>query len=130
MKAKLVMIVLFVLVIAGLSGCLSAKAPAADMIEPRENSDAGIKISLTYLPEITDATAFEVKVTAHMDYNDEFEKTSYLRDQSGKTYQPLSYEGSRGHHATGTLRFPRIESKSFEVMIQDVGGVNERVFRW
>ena len=130
MKIKLVVIALFVLVTTALSGCLSGDKPAADMLEPRENSDAGIKISLTYLPDITNATAFDIKVTAHMNYNDEFEKTSYLRDSSGKTYQPISYEGERGHHATGTLRFPKIESKSFEVVIQDVGGVKERIFKW
>ncbi len=129
MKIKFVVIALFVLATAALSGCLSANAPPVTL-EPRENSDAGIRISLTYLPDSTDATAFEVKVTAHMDYNDEFENISYLRDPGGKTYQPLSYEGSRGHHATGTLRFPKIESKTFEVVIQDVGGVKERVFKW
>jgi hypothetical protein len=100
------------------------------MLEPRQNSDGGIKISVTYLPDTSAETAFAIEVTAHKDYNDEFEKNSYLRDSSGNIYQPLSYEGSRGHHATGTLRFPKIESKNFELVIRDAGDVKERVFKW
>lgn len=93
-------------------------------------SEAGIRISLTYLPDITETSAVELKVTAHNDYNDDFENNSYLREPGGKIYKPLSYEGSKGHHATGTLRFPKTDSKSFEIVIQDVAGVKERVFKW
>ncbi len=123
-------IFVFILIAIAVSGCLSGEKPPSDLLEPRENSEAGIKISVTYLPEITDATAFEIKVTAHQDYNDAFDKISYLRDSSGKIYQPLSYEGSRGHHASGTLKFPKFESKRFELVIQDVADVKERVFKW
>ena len=126
-----IIVALFVLIAVGISGCVSeSEKPPADLLEPRENSDGGIKISVTYLPDITDATAFEIAVTAHKDYNDDFKNNSYLRDSSGKTYQPLSYEGAGGHHASGTLRFPKIESKRFELVIKDVAGVNERVFKW
>lgn len=128
---KRIIITLLVLVAVAVSGCLSeGEKPPADLLEPRENSEEGIKISVTYLPDITDATAFEIKVTAHEDYDDDFKKNSYLRDSSGKTYQPLSYEGEVGHHASGTLRFPKIESKRFELVIQDVAGVEERVLKW
>ncbi len=117
------------------SGCLSTSENASeketiDYSTPRINSEAGITISVTYLPDIKDATAFYIKVTAHKDYNDDFEKISYLRDSDGKIYKPLSYEGTRGHHAEGILRFQRIESKSFELVIQDVAGVKERVYKW
>ncbi len=126
-----IIIALSILVAVAISGCLSGDdKPPADLLEPRENSEADVKISVTYLPDITDATAFEIKVTAHKDYDDDFKKNSYLRDSSGKTYQPLSYEGEGGHHASGTLRFPKIESKRFELVIKDVAGVNERVFKW
>lgn len=107
----------------------SGKAPTY-LLGPRENSEAGIKITLTYLPDITDANAFDLKVTSHIDYNDDFMNNSYLRDPDGKTYEPLSYEGTGGHHASGTLRFPKIESKKFELVIQDVADVKERIFKW
>ena len=121
-------LILFIL-LSALSGCLSLDKSRADLLEPRENSEAGIKITITYLPDITDANAFDIKVTSHIDYNDDFANISYLRDSGGKTYQPLSYDGSRGHHASGILRFPKIESKKFELVIQDVAGVKERVFK-
>jgi hypothetical protein len=131
MRISGLIITLSVLIAVAISGCLSGgDKPPADLLEPRENSEADVKISVTYLPDITDATAFEIKVTAHKDYDDDFKKNSYLRDSSGKTYQPLSYEGEGGHHASGTLRFPKIESKRFELVIQDVAGVKERIFKW
>jgi hypothetical protein len=131
MKIYGLIITLSVLAAVAISGCLSGGDKSqADLLEPRENSEANVKISVTYLPDITDATAFEIKVTAHMNYNDDFKNNSYLRDAGGKIYQPVSYEGTSGHHASGTLRFPKIESKSFELVIKDVAGVNERVFKW
>ena len=131
MKISGLILTLSVLIVVAFSGCISGgDNPPTDLLEPRENSEAGIQIIATYLPDITDATAFEIMVTAHKDYNDDFRNNSYLRDSSGKTYQPLSYEGEGGHHASGTLRFPKIESKRFELVIKDVAGVNERVFKW
>ena len=128
MKISAVLMI-FILLIA-LGGCISTEQSQTNILEPRENSEAGIKITVTYLPDITDATAFDIKVTSHKNYNDAFGNISYLKDSGGKTYQPLSYEGSGGHHASGILRFPRIEGKRFELVIRDVGDVKERVFKW
>ncbi|MDD5615687.1 MAG: hypothetical protein PHH85_05745 [Candidatus Methanoperedens sp.] len=131
MRISRIIIVLSIMTAIAISGCISGdEKPPADLLEPRENSEAGIQITATYLPDITDATAFEIKVTAHKNYNDDFMNNSYLRDSGGKTYQPLSYEGEGGHHASGTLRFPEIESKRFELVIKDVAEVNERIFKW
>ncbi len=131
MRISRIIIALSILTGIAISGCISGgEKPPADLLKPRVNSEAGVQITATYLPDITDATAFEIKVTAHMNYNDDFMNNTYLRDSGGKTYQPLSYEGSGGHHASGTLRFPKTESKSFDLVIKDVAGVNERVFKW
>ena len=131
MRISGVIITLSILTAVAISGCLSGEEkPPADLLEPRENSEAGVQVTATYLPDIKDATAFEIKVTAHSDYDDYFKKNSYLRDSGGKTYPPLSYEGEGGHHASGILRFPKIESKRFELVIQNVAGVKERVFKW
>ncbi len=128
MKKIAVLIVLIFL--SALSGCLSTDNTQVDVLSPRENSEAGIKITVAYQPNITESTAFEIKVTSHKDYNDDFENISYIRDPDGKTYQPVSYEGSGGHHASGILLFPKIEARGFELVIRDVGGVKERVFKW
>ena len=131
MRISRIIIALSVLITVAIGGCvLGGEKPPADLLEPRENSEAEVTISATYLPDITDATAFEIKVTTHQDYNDDFKKNSYLRDSSGKIYQALSYEGEGGHHASGILRFPKIESKRFDLVIQDVADVKERIFKW
>lgn len=131
MRISSIIIALLILMVVTISGCLSeSEKPPADLLEPRENSEAGIKITVTYLPDISDATAFDIAVTAHKNYNDDFRNNSYLRDPGGKTYKPISYEGEGGHHATGTLRFQKIESKRFELVIQDVADVKERIFKW
>ncbi len=131
-KMKLSGIVLLSLIVIAIatSGCISGKEPPADLSEPQVNSDGGVKISVTYLQNITDATAFEIKVTAHKNYNDDFKNNSFLRDSGGKIYSPLSYEGSTGHHASGVLKFPKIEGKNFDLVIRDVADVKERVFKW
>lgn len=139
MKKRLIMATYGLLLLSAvLSGCLDTpegnynvdNVENIDYSIPQTNSEAGISITATYLPEIEDATAFEIKVTAHTDYDDDFKKNSFLRDASGKIYQPLSYEGSGGHHADGVLMFPKIESKKFELVIRDVAGVEERIFTW
>ncbi len=131
MRISSTLVAFFLLTIVIISIYLSeSEGPHVDPLEPRENSEGGIKIIVTYQPYITDATAFDIKVTSHKDYNDDFRNNSYLRDTGGKTYKPLSYEGTGGHHAIGTLRFPAIEDKRFELVIQDVADVKERIFEW
>ncbi|MCZ7397331.1 MAG: hypothetical protein O8C59_02325 [Candidatus Methanoperedens sp.] len=130
MRKSGITIALLIMIAIVVSGCLSNSEAPVDLSAPRENSDEGVKITVTYLPDITDATAFDIQVTSHKDYNDDFRNNSYLRDSSGKTYEPLSYEGEGGHHASGTLRFPKIEGMRFELVIQDVAEVKERVFKW
>jgi len=130
MRKSGITIALLIMIAIVVSVCLSNSEAPVDLSAPRENSDEGVKITVTYLPDITDATAFDIEVTSHKDYNDDFRNNSYLRDPSGKTYEPLSYEGEGGHHASGTLRFPKIEGMRFELVIQDVAEVKERVFKW
>jgi hypothetical protein len=127
--------IVLILLTALTAGCLKTsdndiEEETIDYSTPRTNTEAGINIAITYLPEITDATAFDIKVTAHKDYNDNFKENSYLKDSNGKIYKPLSYEGTTGHHASGTLKFPKIEGKRFKLVIQNVAGVQERVFEW
>jgi len=130
MRISSIIIALFLLTIVAIGLYLSESGkPQVDLLGPRENSEAGIKITLTYLPDISDANAFDLRVTSHTDYNDDFQNNSYLWDPDGKTYKPTSYVGTGGHHASGTLRFPKIESKRFDVVIQDVADVKERILR-
>lgn len=57
-----------------------------------------------------------------------------LLDDKGGIYQPIAWEGSGpgGHHREGTLIFNVVKPMPtyFELIIKDVGGIPERVFRW
>lgn len=135
---KGIIITLLVLIAAALSGCLSQpqeetpvpdNTPAASSSEERENSEAGVTITAVYLGN----NAFEIKMDTHsgsLDY--EMDKISYVRDAKGNIVKPEKWDGGiGGHHFSGTLTFPKFDdSAGFELVIQDVAEVKERVLKW
>ena len=142
MRISGLIIALLILVTAS-SGCLSGKEPqiekpvptssdktsAKDSTETRENSEAGVTITAVYLGN----NAFDVKLDTHsgsLDY--EMAKISYIRDSKGNIVKPESWDGGiGGHHFEGTLKFPKFDdSAGFELVIQDVAGVKERILKW
>jgi hypothetical protein len=66
----------------------------------------------------------------------DFEDLATLRDDTGKTYPVTSVErigsGLKPRFRQAVLRFPRVapEAKAIELIVKDVAGVKERVFRW
>jgi len=147
MRTSRIIIVLFILIIAAVSGCLSGnksrtektatvvptstvdKTSTTDSSETRENSEAGVTITAVYLG----SNAFDVKLDTHsgsLDYG--MAKLSYVRDSKGNIIKPESWDGGiGGHHFGGTLKFPEFDdSAGFELVIQDVAGVKERVLKW
>ncbi|VVB54551.1 Uncharacterised protein [uncultured archaeon] len=144
MRTSRIIIVLFILIIAAVSGCLSGNKPqtatvvptstvdkisTTDSSETRENSEAGVTITAVYLG----SNAFNIKLDTHsvpLDY--EMAKISYIRDNKGNTIKPESWDGGiGGHHFGGTLKFPEFDdSAGFELVIQNVAGVKERVLKW
>lgn len=76
---------------------------------------------------------FDIKFDTHsgsLDY--EMAKISYIRDSKGNIIKPESWNGGiGGHHFEGTLKFQKFDdSTGFELVIQDVAGVKERVLKW
>jgi len=140
MRISGIIIALFILITAAVSGCLSSSEPetekpasvektAASDSERKENSEAGVTITAAYLGN----NAFEIILDTHsvsLDY--EMAKISYIRDGKGNIIQPLTWDGGiGGHHFNGTLKFPKFDdSAGFELVIQDVAGVKERVLKW
>lgn len=140
MRISGILIALLVLVAAAVSGCLSSSEPetekpaavektASSDSEPKENSEAGITIAAVYLGN----NAFEISLDTHsgsLDY--EMAKISYIRDSKGNILKPEAWDGGiGGHHFNGTLKFPKFDdSRGFELVIQDVAGVKERVLKW
>ncbi len=139
-------IIIALLILITVSGCLSGKEPqtkkpatvvstpsdttsATDSSETRENSEAGVTITAVYLGD----NAFDVKLDTHsgsLDY--EMAKISYIRDSKGNIIKPESWDGGiGGHHFEGSLKFPKFnDSAGFELVIQKVAGVEERVLKW
>ena len=139
-------IVLLILITAAVGGCLSGKEPetekpaivvptssdktsATGSSETRVNSEAGVTITAVYLGN----NGFDIKLDTHsgsLDY--EMAKISYIRDSKGNIIKPESWDGGiGGHHFEGTLKFSRFNDRTgFELVIQDVAGVKERVLKW
>ena len=140
-----IIIALLILITVAVSGCLSGKEPqtekpatvvpttsdtsATDTSEKRVSSEAGVTITAVYLGN----NGFDIKLDTHsgsLDY--ELVKISYIRDSYGNIIKPESWEGGiGGHHFEGTMKFPKFDdSAGFELVIQDVAGVKERVLKW
>jgi len=144
MRISGIIIALLILIAAAVSGCLSGKesqtektatvAPTSsdktsNSPDTKENSEAVVTITSVYLGN----NAFDVKLDTHsgsLDY--EMAKISYIRDSKGNIVKPESWDGGiGGHHFEGTLKFPKFDdSAGFELVIQDVAGVKERVLKW
>jgi len=141
MRISGIIIALLILITAAVSGCLSGKEPAAgvpastdktstvDSSETKVNSEAGVTITVVDLGN----NAFDIKLDTHsgsLDYD--MAKLSYIRDSKGNIIKPESWDGGiGGHHFEGTLKFPEFDdSAGFELVIQDVAGVKERVLKW
>ena len=78
---------------------------------------------------------FMVRMNTHsVNLAEDMLAVSELRDDKGKTYQPVNWKGSPpgGHHRRGTLEFPKLEGspKTVTLVIRNVSDVPERTFQW
>jgi hypothetical protein len=112
-----------------------AAAPA--IFEPQANSEQAVTVQVTplNLPEGSETLDFEVAFNTHsVDLSFDPAAISVLRDDQGREYPAAGWEGSEpgGHHRSGVLKFTAPENMPafVEVIIRDVAGVPERVFRW
>lgn len=102
----------------------------------RTDSGGGVTVKVTWLDSNPSSDLrFQVVLDTHSVNLDSYDlKTiSILRDDAGNSYLPSAVEtkGS-GHHREATVSFAKIASgtKRFELVIKDVAGVKERIFRW
>lgn len=97
----------------------------------REGSEAGVTVKLS-LEGKGDTITVKVALNTHTVALDryQFDEIVVLR-AGGKEYkaQTKSQEGS-GHHRSAVIEFKDPGTKSFEVVIKDVAGVKERVFKF
>ena len=106
-------------------------------------SDGGqMTISASWAGDSADLTFWIVMDTHAVDLDAyDLAQLAVLRTGDGVEIWPSAWDAPPGgHHREGTLRFPstgddgnpvvKPESRSIELVIQDVAGVPERILRW
>ena len=87
---------------------------------------------------VQDYTVFLVYLNTHQDRLPKaaIERLAILKDKDSRTYEPtdwkVSYESGDLHHMEGVLRFKKVKNgKGFmELVLRDLPGQKERLFRW
>ena len=99
--------------------------------KPQERSDAGVAVKVSLESEGAKITV-EVALNTHtVDLGRyKFDEIVTIRS-AGKEYKPrlLSQTGA-GHHRSAVLEFDNPETRDVQVVIRDVAGVKERVFKF
>lgn len=96
----------------------------------------GVTVKVTYLnPKGSDGARFQVALDTHSINLDSYDlrTISVLRDDVGNTYAPTAVDNKgSGHHRETTVSFAKVarNAKRVELVIKDIAGVMERVFRW
>ncbi len=102
----------------------------------RTNSGGGVTVNVTYPhSQNTEEIRFEVVLDTHSVNLDGYDlkAQSLLRDDAGKTYEPVRVENKgSGHHREITVLFPKVSppAKRLELVVRDIAGIKERSFLW
>ncbi len=106
-------------------------------LETEENTEGPVSVTVTPLSLENGSPTwnFEIALNTHSGSIDaDLVTVSKLVDDNGKSYKPVSWEGSPpgGHHRNGVLKFNPISPKPkfIELKIKDIGEVPERSFKW
>jgi hypothetical protein len=123
------------LVLGGLLGGSEVFGAAATHAT-RTDSGGGVTVKVTFLDlKASGDLRFQVVLDTHSVNLDGYDlkAISVLRDNAGNTYSPTAVENKgSGHHRETTVSFAKVASgtKRVELVIKDVAGVKERIFRW
>ncbi len=118
---------------------LREQIPGTPKIKWESKSDETPPVAITVTPIQLGAGAntwkFEISLDTHSgNLDDDILAVSYLTDDKGSVYKPISWEGAGpgGHHRESALIFDAIvpAPASVELIIKNVGGVPERSFKW
>ncbi|AHB40137.1 MAG: hypothetical protein ACD_24C00479G0003 [uncultured bacterium] len=106
-------------------------------LETKESNDGPVSVTVTPLDVGDNASlwSFDIALNTHSEeIGEDLTVVSVLIDDGGKTYRPISWEGSApgGHHRSGVLKFSAISPRpnTLELKINNVGGISERSFKW
>jgi len=122
----------------------SSALPAATTPGGATQSNEGgqVTVKVTWQGSNADLT-FDVVMDTHAVDLDGFDlkQLALLRINGARQVQPTGWDAPKGgHHRTGTLTFPAKAAdgsaliapgtRTIELVIRDIAGVPERVFRW
>ncbi len=115
---------------------IAARASAIAGLTAQSNDGGGVTVSVTPLAlRAGAALQFDIALNTHsVDLRDDMLKSVVLRDDAGEEHAPTLWEGPGpgGHHRTGRLTFAALpaSTRSVTLVVRNIGGVPERVFRW
>lgn len=119
-------------VIAFLSVPVFSAGASAPQTQYPERFDSGGGLEIAARPELRENLEITLKLNTHrgsLDVN--FSEISYLVDGNGKIYRPIDFRATgSSHHKTVKLVFPRPETGSFSLVIENLYGVPKRTLRW
>jgi len=121
-----------------MGGMMGAAGGKAEGVTAQEKAAGEVKINAAFKnPEDLggqEALKFEVKLDTHTVDLDaySFDKSVLLKDESGRTYSPVSAETSgSGHHREAEITFKNPgRTNSVELLFKDLAGGKETVFKW
>ncbi len=110
-----------------------SSVPAGENFETQSNSEGGVTIEVT--PKSIDEGTFVIVLNTHsVELNDDLTRAAVLKDENGKEYRPMSWQGAPpgGHHREGILKFGPLLPKpqKIKLIINGIGGIPERKFLW
>jgi hypothetical protein len=131
-------VLLFVTTSVVLVGALEIRESlgAASIGFTHTDSGGGVTVNVTYVhPQGVGETRFEVVLDSYSLALDAYDlkALSLLRDDTGKSYQPIQVENKgSGRHREITIVFRKVSpsAKRLELVINDVGRVKKRFFFW
>ena len=118
-----------------LSTVITGESFGASAGTTRTVAGGGVTVKATYLAETEHESRFSLAMDTHSANLDGYDlKTlSILRDDTRIVLQPTSVDNKGGgHHREVILTFPRpsLKRKWLELVIKDIAGEKERIFRW
>jgi len=131
---KIILISILAIVLMG--GFLIFYNPKPENWESKTDNQAAVSITVTSIDISSQSKEwkFDIVMDTHsVELDQDMTESAVLIDGQDKEYKPIGWEGpSGGHHREGVLVFDPIEPmpKYIELKIKNIGGVNERLFKW
>jgi hypothetical protein len=124
----IVIVLLAAMIVILTAGYALTRQTSQDLSQPRQNLDGGVTVTATYMGNNT----FSVKLDTHSGSLADLGNVSYVQDSKGIVYRPVSWSGGAGgHHLGGALTFPKFDDTGdFKLVVNDIGGMKERVLEW